>query len=143
MSKKLGIVLISGMFVFSSLSYGKEKEPVVSGCMSFLIPGLGQVYNGQVAKGFSFWGANLFGDYLMIVATTSTDPTTSWLCFIPGLIIWGGSGIWSIVDGVTVANKINSGQKVELELKSVNLSELNLYPQTKKNGLELAFTYKF
>lgn len=30
----------------------EEKSPIVAGILSLFIPGLGQIYNGQVGKGF-------------------------------------------------------------------------------------------
>ena len=63
-----------------------EKNPVVAFLLSFLIPGLGQIYNGQVAKGL----------VLLVLAI--------FLC----PIVW----VVSIVDAVMIARKLQQGQAV-------------------------------
>lgn len=41
-----------------------KKDPVLAGILSALIVGLGQVYNGQVAKGLLMFGGALVGVFL-------------------------------------------------------------------------------
>lgn len=60
----------------------EERSPILAGMLSFIIGGLGQIYNGQVGKG------------LLILFT-------SWL-IIPYII--------GIVDAYNTANKINRGE---------------------------------
>jgi TM2 domain-containing membrane protein YozV len=45
-----------------------EKNPVVAGLLSFLIIGLGQIYNGQVAKGLFLLGLQVVGVFLGLVS---------------------------------------------------------------------------
>jgi TM2 domain-containing membrane protein YozV len=62
------------------------KSPGVALLLSFLLMGAGQMYNGQVGKGF----AMLFGGIFL------------WLIFL-GWIIW----IWSMIDAYTTAKDMN------------------------------------
>lgn len=65
----------------------KSKDPSLSGILSFLVPGLGQVYCGKIGRGI----------IIFIVAFIG------YCCFvIPGVIVW----IWGIVDAVNQAKKI-------------------------------------
>ena len=66
-----------------------HKDPAIAGILSFLIPGLGQIYNRQYIKGIVSFLATTFGYYLLI---------------IPGLIIH----LLVIIDAVGEAKKINN-----------------------------------
>lgn len=67
-----------------------RKEPILSLILSFLLPGLGQIYNGQVKKGLI-----LLVVYLLLC----------WTCLVP-LLIW----LYGMYDGYTVAQAINRGE---------------------------------
>jgi TM2 domain-containing membrane protein YozV len=71
--------------------YIKRKEPGIALLLSFLFPGAGQFYNGDVGKGFAF----LFGFWILI-----------WI-FGLGLIFW----IVAMVDAYQSANAINMGRR--------------------------------
>src|SRR3989338_1576187 len=65
-------------------------NPGVAGVLSFLIPGLGQIYCQRVARGLLLFTAFIVGMVLFV---------------IPGLVVW----IFSIVDAVRVAKEHNGG----------------------------------
>jgi TM2 domain-containing membrane protein YozV len=71
--------------------YVRRKEPGVALLLSFFMPGLGQIYNGDVGKGIIF-----FISFWILV----------WV-FI-GWIIW----IWALVDAHQSATNINMGRRV-------------------------------
>ncbi|MFA0782122.1 hypothetical protein, partial [Fervidibacter sacchari] len=71
-----------------------EKNPVVAGLLSFLIVGLGQIYNGQVAKGL----------VLLVSAIV--------LGVLTACIGWLVVAVVSIVDAVMIAKKLQQGQAV-------------------------------
>ena len=71
-----------------------EKNPVVAGLLSFLIVGLGQIYNGQVAKGL-----------VLLVSAIVLGVLTA--C-IGSLVV----AVVSIVDAVMIAKKLQQGQAV-------------------------------
>ena len=64
----------------------EEKNAFLATVCSFFIPGLGQVYNGQTAKGVGIFAGTLAGLFLLI---------------IPGLIVW----VFGLYDAYTTAKK--------------------------------------
>ena len=73
-----------------------EKNPVLAAILSFLIVGLGQIYNGEIRKGII-----LIIAYVISIA----------LCFVyVGLILVPILWIYGIYDAYTTANKINAGE---------------------------------
>lgn len=67
----------------------EEKNPYLATLCSFFIPGLGQVYNGETAKGVGIFAGTLVGLFLLI---------------IPGLIVW----VFGLYDAYTTATKMNN-----------------------------------
>jgi TM2 domain-containing membrane protein YozV len=66
------------------------RNPTLAVALS-LIPGLGQVYNGNLVRGIIFFIATLIGLVILI---------------IPGIIVW----IYSIYDAYRTAGRINRGE---------------------------------
>jgi len=82
---------------------GNQKSPILAAVCSFLVPGLGQVYNGEgYVKGFMYY----IGIYIGFI-----------LLLIPGLAIWA----YSIYNAYTTANKINAGEAVKPEPTLANI----------------------
>ena len=73
---------------------GVKKSPSTAGCLSFLICGLGQMYNGQVLKGI-----------VLLVACAVLGAATAG---IGAAVIW----IVGIIDASNIAKKINAGKQV-------------------------------
>lgn len=71
--------------------YAKRKEPAVALLLSFLWPGLGQIYNGDVGKGIGF----MIGFWVLI-----------WVGV--GIVFW----IWGMIDAYQVATNINLGRRL-------------------------------
>ncbi|MDT8357379.1 MAG: hypothetical protein RQ758_02620 [Methanomicrobiaceae archaeon] len=67
-----------------------EKNPFLAGLASFLFAGLGQVYNGQFAKGVLILAGALLGSFLII----------------PGILIW----LYGVYDAYRTAAKMNNGR---------------------------------
>jgi TM2 domain-containing membrane protein YozV len=74
----------------SEIRQENEKNPQIAVFCSSLIPGLGQVYNGETLKGFIFLFGTLLGLFLIL---------------IPGLVVW----IYSMYDAHITAGKMNEG----------------------------------
>jgi len=71
------------------MSYeNQKKEPALAGVISFLIAGTGQMYCGEVGRGFGFLIGAIIG-YILFV--------------IPGLIV----SIWAAIDAYQLAEEIN------------------------------------
>jgi TM2 domain-containing membrane protein YozV/ribosomal protein L37E len=80
----------------------EEKSPFVAALCSFFIPGLGQVYNGETAKGLGIFFGTIIGFFIFL---------------IPGFICW----IYGIYDAYTIAKKMNTGQVTFKKTKTAHL----------------------
>ena len=65
------------------------KSPVVALLLSLLFPGVGQLYNGQVAKAFAFVGA--FAACVYIIVDAEPLP---YALFLPFIIFYGLVDAW-------------------------------------------------
>lgn len=72
----------------------QEKNPLVAGGLSFILAGIGQIYNGQVTKGVILVLASLI---------------CIWISGLLYLILW----IFGMYDAYTTAQKINEGEIVD------------------------------
>ena len=70
------------------------KNPGIAAVLSFFYTGLGQIYNGQIAKGIAFMVIHAINLLLMFIL----------IGFITGPIFW----IYGMYDAHSSANKINS-----------------------------------
>lgn len=73
----------------------QEKNPLLAAVLSFLVIGLGQVYNGEVGKGLILFVAAIISAIL-------------WLLIIGilfSILIWA----YAVYDAYTTAQKINEG----------------------------------
>jgi TM2 domain-containing membrane protein YozV len=105
-----------------------KRNPIIAGFLSLVIPGLGQIYAGENAKG----GAIIFGAIvianlniiilpLISVANPSIpvgppDARTLWAYFIPRIVhdvasFWSiAFWVWAIVDAIRT--QIRQGKKI-------------------------------
>lgn len=106
-------------------AFAEHKSPAVAGLMSFVLPGTGQFYTHQPQKGYVLLGAYVGAMSLVIAYSPSTwekASTGEFAEFNPGTssttkMIWygsaavaGGALIYSVMDAMGAAKKINSGQ---------------------------------
>jgi TM2 domain-containing membrane protein YozV/predicted nucleic acid-binding Zn ribbon protein len=73
----------------SDLGIHEEKSPSLAVLCSFFIPGLGQVYDGETARGMAIFVGTLVGIFIF---------------FIPGVIVW----IYGMYDAYSTAKKMNN-----------------------------------
>lgn len=88
------------------------KSPGVAAICSVFIPGLGQVYNGELKKGIGIYIAGLIGWALSVFV--------SFYLFILIPIIW----IYGIYDAYTTANQMNSNK---IPVRSSSTSTMIIY----------------
>lgn len=69
------------------------KNPGIAAVLSFFWTGVGQIYNGQLAKGLILIGVQFINSLLMFVL----------IGFITFPIVW----IWGIYDAYKVADQMN------------------------------------
>lgn len=70
------------------------KNPALAAILSFLINGLGQIYNGETKKGLIIIGVQIINALLALII----------IGFFTGLIVF----VWSIYDAYKTAEKINA-----------------------------------
>lgn len=80
----------------SKQTYVKRKEPILSLILSFFIPGLGQIYNGQATKGI----------VLIIAAVISVVLATVCIGGLTYLLVW----LYAMFDAYVTAERINKGE---------------------------------
>jgi TM2 domain-containing membrane protein YozV len=84
---------------YAMAPYNRKKDPAVATLLSFLLPGIGQLYNGQVGKGVGFILLSMFVNFpLMFVG----------IGFFTMLATW----VWGMIDAHSTAEKINRGEIV-------------------------------
>lgn len=119
MSKEMGKARVNNYGDGYGYSEWNHKEPVVSWLLSFLIPGVGQMYNGQAGKGVGM----LLGYSGSIAAIAlADDPDITPIIGVAALGIW----IWSMVDAPLYASRRNREAGFAFNLS--NKSQLALCP---------------
>jgi TM2 domain-containing membrane protein YozV len=71
-----------------------KKNPGAAAVLSFCIPGLGQIYNGELGKGITVVAMSVIGWMLT--------------CIFIGFIILIPLWVWSIYDAYSTAEQINT-----------------------------------
>jgi hypothetical protein len=96
---------------------GGEKSPFLAGFLSFLIPGVGQFYNGDIGGGFLFLGCNI-GCNLIWMNSYESDyygnVSVNSELFTVGLISALIINVCSIVSASQGAHKVNKARGFEL-----------------------------
>lgn len=95
--------------VKASISDKTKKSPIIAAITSFFIPGLGQLYNGEIVKGLAFImvGAILgLLAFIMVIPSLMAPALLEFVLIlsIPFLLFWA----YNIYDAYTTADKINS-----------------------------------
>jgi len=74
-----------------------EKNPILAAVLSFIITGLGQLYNGDVVKGFILFVAHAVAFILW--------PLLGRLGSLVSIFIW----LYSVIEAYTAAQALNDG----------------------------------
>ena len=96
-------------------SYAAEKNPPLALGLSCLLPGLGQFYNEEPAKGVVMLAGSVAGAVMMVVGTEDNIETIYGTLdaddddgtAVFGFILWAGTLGWSMFDAYTAAGRIN------------------------------------
>ena len=81
------------------------KSPILAVLCSFFLPGLGQVYDGEMERGIAIFLGTLVGFFVFV---------------IPGLIFW----IFGMKDASSLANRMN---KREIPFKPTNTAHMIIF----------------
>lgn len=96
---------------------GGKKSPFLAGFLSFLIPGVGQFYTGDIAGGFLYMGSNIICNSVWMSTGDDTVFTVGLLCALT-------IEISSIIQAASTAQKVNIARGYYLG----NNAYLNLNP---------------
>ena len=119
--------------------------------LSFFIIGTGQIYNGQPLKGVGQMGLAVAG-YRLVLSGSGDDyedyyfgkSNSNTAKLAVGLVLWGGTWIWSIVDAGMTASRINKenqyGHLIELGDDRVTFG---VDPIVQPNRLGTMLTFHF
>ena len=92
------------------LESGPKKEPGIALCLSLLIPGAGQVYNGQPAKGILFLGGYLAGWGMLVKGfadSWNSGGSKGDEMALIGLVLGGVAYVGSVIDAPVSAGNLN------------------------------------
>jgi TM2 domain-containing membrane protein YozV len=83
---------------------GRPKQiPMLAFGFSFVLPGAGQLYNGQRAK--AAMHLTLFGTGIGINSASKVGSAGEYI----GGAVWSGAWLWSVIDAPLTARRINRG----------------------------------
>lgn len=99
----------------------KIKDPAIAAILSFLISGLGQIYNGDITKGILIFIVQI----LQIVLGS-----VIYITYVTFFIVW----IWAIYDAYGGAKKIN--QRIDEE-EETNTIKVDKFIETLRKNYEL------
>ncbi len=94
----------------------KKKNPWIAGGLSLVVPGAGQAYNSQFKKALTQFGIAAVGTALMYTANSddyknvdgdTVDPDNDNWKIGFGVPLNYGSRLWSVIDALISANRIN------------------------------------
>jgi hypothetical protein len=99
----------------------KAKAPLFAAALSLILPGTGQVYNGQVAKGLVMAAiylgsiAIIFGGMVIVAlgAIRDSNTTPACCCCLPLLVVPLAILVYAIYDAYNTADKINFDKHVK------------------------------
>lgn len=96
-----------------------SRSPELAGTLSWVLPGLGQIYNGKVGKGLLqmelfFGGIGMIASSHIGFSHGSITPA-AWISV--GIV--AGTFVWAVIDAVTTAERINGAAKGEAQLLQI------------------------
>jgi hypothetical protein len=115
-----------------------RKSPLGAFCLSFLLPGGGQLYNSQYGKGILMLGLRVGGVVLAVAGSSSnsrsafiSDNSDETLRDI-GISVAVASFLWSVIDAPLSANHINKKHK----LSRITIQPQNQFANTASRALK-------
>lgn len=126
-----------------------RKDPFIAGALSFLVTGLGQVYNGEAAKGATHFAAVVSGYTLFFLALDDNyyyygwqDPDEDDTVGVAGLLVAFGTAIWSVIDAPLSANRINRRNE-QIYIRQFSQQTFSAMPLLKSNRVGAALTLQW
>jgi len=127
-----------------------RKDPSLSCTLSMLVPGVGQIYNGQVGKGIAFIAVSYGSLGMAAIASSNGNHSLATV----GLATAAVAYVWSFLDAALTSNAINKHKDlIDLSLNKKshltaqpNVSSLrdpkgNYLPGSTNAGLAIAYAF--
>ena len=123
----------------------KKKNPTLAAAMSVVIPGLGQIYNGDVEKGIGYFAIYVVGavlwpagdDHYSYRVSNDLDGA-KWWNGCTGSCLSGAALAQSASHAYTSAKKINKQNQQHVPLRFTPMVDLH-----KDSGAKLSFAFQF
>lgn len=106
---------------------GAKKSPWLAGGLSLVIPGLGEMYNGDIGSGIFYLALNVTNN--IVRSSQINNGADASFCTIAGYMI----NIASIINAATIANRVNKARGYYLG----NNTYLNIAPSIIRNEYAL------
>ena len=113
-------------YKMSRQSKPSYKSPWVAFVLSYIIPGSGQIYNGEIVKGLIFTGTFVLGATIALIPAMGSTSGSAWpaTSYI-GTGIAGIAYVWQLIDAPISASRINNENNLSpLKINMINNHEL-------------------
>jgi TM2 domain-containing membrane protein YozV len=127
-----------------------RKDPALSTTLSMLVPGLGQIYNGQVAKGVGFLAAAYGSLGVAAIASSNGNRSLAAAGFATAAVAY----IWSFLDAAFTSNAMNKHKGLidislngkdhltaQPSVSSLKDTKGNYLPGSTNAGLAIAYAF--
>jgi TM2 domain-containing membrane protein YozV len=127
-----------------------RKDPAIACTMSIFVPGLGQLYNGEMGKGIAFMATSYGSLAVGAIALSTHNDGLATVGFITAAV----SYLWSMVDASISSNALNKHHAlVDIPLNGNNHLSLqpsvsslygtngNYLPRSTNAGLSIAYVF--
>lgn len=89
----------------------RERKPLFALALSFLLTGMGQVYNGKLRKGILFFAASLIVPFLLFQLSVVGPDQTLIVLFALFLIADPGISVWAALDAWKQAKRLRKNYR--------------------------------
>lgn len=92
----------------------RERKPLFALALSFLLTGMGQVYNGKLRKGILFFAASLIVPFLLFQLSVVGPDQTLIVLFALFLIAEPGIFVWAALDAWKQAKRLGKNYRLKI-----------------------------
>jgi len=92
----------------------RERKPLFALALSFLLTGMGQVYNGKLRKGILFFAASLIVPFVLFQLSVVGPDQTPIILLVLSLVADPGISIWAAVDAWKHAKRWGKNYRLKI-----------------------------
>ncbi len=110
--------------ISDSVNEINEKSPFLAFILSYIFPGVGQFYNGEIVKGLLFMGGITTGVGIAVlgVGDSEHESTVNKPLVYTGFAIAAIVEIWQLIDAPVSASRINRERRMKIGNYSIELN---------------------